>query len=129
MVYESDLIEELAPTSPGSGPGTRLGSVIPSPPTFRLKGRGGTPIARALLSQVPKSAQPWAATLLRTVFEEPDIDAVQAQMRHVGALEAKFPKVAAHWTPHRATFWCSPPSPREIWRQVWSNNPQEPLAY
>jgi putative transposase len=45
---------------------------------YALNGRGGTPIARALLSQVPKSAQPWVATLLRTVFEQPDTDAVQA---------------------------------------------------
>jgi putative transposase len=62
-----------------------------------LNGRGGTPIARALLSQVPKSAQLWVATLLRTIFEQPDTDAVQAQMRHVlDALEAKFPKADAH---------------------------------
>lgn len=52
--------------------------------------------ARNLLSQVPKSAQPWVATLLRIVFEQPDADAVQAQMTHVlDALEAKFPKAAA----------------------------------
>ncbi|WP_411148207.1 hypothetical protein [Streptomyces sp. A30] len=40
------------------------------------------------------------ATLLRTVFEQPDTIAVQAQMRHVlDALEAKFPKAAAHLVP------------------------------
>ncbi|MFD4722304.1 transposase [Streptomyces sp. NPDC058431] len=53
--------------------------------------------ARNLLSQVPKSAQPWVATLLRTVFEQPNTDAVTAQMTHVlDALEAKFPKGAVH---------------------------------
>ncbi|MGW4029291.1 hypothetical protein ACWEFL_08195 [Streptomyces sp. NPDC004838] len=31
-----------------------------------------------LLSHVPKSAQPWFTTLLRTVFEQPDTTAVQA---------------------------------------------------
>jgi hypothetical protein len=37
------------------------------------------------------------ATLLRTVFEQPDADAVKAQMTHaLNALEAKFPKTAAH---------------------------------
>lgn len=46
---------------------------------------------------MPKSAQPWVGTLLWTVFEQPDTDAVQAQMRHVlEAVEAKFPKAAAH---------------------------------
>lgn len=51
--------------------------------------------AEFLLRQVPKSAQPWVATLLRTVFEQPD--AVKAQMRHVlEALEAKFPTAESH---------------------------------
>ncbi len=37
------------------------------------------------------------ATLLWTVFEHPDADAVQAQMAHVlNALEAKFPTAAGH---------------------------------
>ncbi len=46
--------------------------------------------ARNLLSHVPKSAQPWVAALLRTVFEQPDTDAVRAQMTHVlDALEPR----------------------------------------
>ncbi|GGN23300.1 IS256 family transposase [Streptomyces fuscichromogenes] len=93
-----------------------------------LNRRGGTPIARALLSQVPKSAQPWVATLLRTVFEQPDADAVQAQMRHVlDALEAKFPKAAAHLDAAQGDVLAFTAFPREIWRQIWSNNPQERL--
>ncbi|MFJ1536761.1 IS256 family transposase [Streptomyces mirabilis] len=62
-----------------------------------------THYARALLSQVPKSAQPWVATLLRTVFEQPDTDAAQGDVLAFTAF------------------------PREIWRQIWSNNPQERL--
>ncbi|MGW3636145.1 IS256 family transposase, partial [Streptomyces sp. NPDC005122] len=93
-----------------------------------LNGRGGTPTARNLLSQVPKSAQPWVATLLRTVFEQPDTDAVQAQMRHVlDALEAKFPKAAAHLDAAQHDLLAFTAFPREIWRQIWSNNPQERL--
>src|SRR4051794_10195482 len=34
---------------------------------------------RNLLAKVPKSAQPWVATLVRTVFDQPDADAVHAQ--------------------------------------------------
>ncbi len=50
------------------------------------------------------SAQPWVATMLRTVFEQSGTDAVQAQRRHVlDALEAKFPKAAAHWCQPE---WC-----------------------
>ncbi|MEV6949301.1 IS256 family transposase [Streptomyces sp. NPDC051172] len=70
-----------------------IGATLPGASWQRCR----THYARSLLSQVPKSAQPWVATLLRTVFEQPDTDAVKAQMRHVlDALEAKFPKAAAH---------------------------------
>lgn len=80
-----------------------------------LNGRGGTPIARSLLSQVPKSAQPWVATLLRTIFEQPDTDAVQAQMRHVlDALEAKFPQAAAHLDAARGDVLAFTAFPREL---------------
>lgn len=50
----------------------------------------GRAYARNLLSQVPESAQPRVATLLRTVFEQPGTDAVQAQIRH--ALDARIPQ-------------------------------------
>jgi len=56
-----------------------IGAVLPGAAWQRCR----THYARALLTQVPKSAQPWVATLLRTVFEQPDTDAVQAQMTHV----------------------------------------------
>lgn len=69
-----------------------IGATLPGASRQRCR----THYARARSSQVPKSAQPWVATLLRTVFEQPDTDAVQAQMRHVlDALETKFPKAAA----------------------------------
>lgn len=72
-----------------------IGATLPGASWQRCR----THYARNLLSQVPKSAQPWVATLLRTVFEQPDTDAVTAQMAHVlDALEAKFPKAAATWT-------------------------------
>jgi hypothetical protein len=79
-----------------------------------------THYARNLLCQVPKSAQPWVATLLRTVFEQPDKSAVQAQMRHVlDALEAKFPKAAAHLDAAQHDLLAFTAFPREIWRQIW----------
>ena len=68
------------------------------------------------------------ATLLRTVFEQSDTDAVKAQMRHVlNVLEAKFPKAAAHLDAAQADLLAFTTFPREIWRQIWSNNPQERL--
>lgn len=101
-----------------------IGAVLPGASWQRCR----THYARNLLSQVPKSAQPWVATLLRTVFEQPDNDAVQAQMRHVlDALEAKFPKAAAHLDTAQHDLLAFTALPREIWRQVWSNDPQERL--
>ena len=51
--------------------------------------------ARNLATRVPKSAQPWVATLVRTIFEQPDAASVRAQHAQVvTALEAKFPQAA-----------------------------------
>ncbi|MGW7572342.1 IS256 family transposase, partial [Streptomyces tendae] len=101
-----------------------IGATLPGASWQRCR----THYARALLSQVPKSAQPWVATLLRTIFEQPDADAVKAQMRHVlDALEAKFPKAAEHLAAAQADVLAFAAFPREIWRQIWSNNPQERL--
>ncbi|MET7497469.1 transposase, partial [Streptomyces sp900116325] len=51
-----------------------------------------------------------------------------AQMRHVlDALEAKFPKAAAHLDAAQHDLLAFTAFPREIWRQIWSNNPQERL--
>ena len=46
---------------------------------------------------MPKSAQPWVSTLVRTIFEQPDAASVRAQHAQVvTALEAKFPAAAEH---------------------------------
>ncbi len=46
---------------------------------------------------MPKSAQPWIATLVRTISGQPDAASVRAQHAQVvTALEAKFPAAAAH---------------------------------
>jgi hypothetical protein len=52
---------------------------------------------RNLLTRVPKSARPWASTLVRTIFGQPDVTSVRARHAQVvTALEAKFPKAATH---------------------------------
>lgn len=87
-----------------------------------------THYARNLSTRVPKSAQPWVLTLLRTVFDQPDADEVRAQFDRVTeALEAKFPAAAAHLADARDDLLAFAAFPREVWRQVWSNNPQERL--
>ncbi|MFC9619029.1 transposase, partial [Streptomyces sp. NPDC056930] len=84
--------------------------------------------ARNLLSQVPKSAQPWVATLLRTVFEQPDAAAVRKQMAAaIAGLDEKYPKAAEHLEAAREDLLAFAAFPHEVWKQIWSNNPQERL--
>ena len=101
-----------------------IGATLPGPSWQRCR----IHYARNLLRQVSESAQPWVGTLLRTVFEQPGTDAVQAQTRHVlDALEAKFPKAAAHLDAAQGGVLVFTAFPREIWRRIWSNNRQERL--
>jgi transposase-like protein len=87
-----------------------------------------THYSRNLQAQVSKAAQPWVATLLRTVFEQPDAEAVVAQMaRTIDTLAEKFPKAAEHLDAHSADLLAFTAYPKAVWKQVWSNNPQERL--
>jgi putative transposase len=90
--------------------------------------RHNTHYHRNLLTRVPKSAQPWVSTLVRTIFEQPDAASVRAQHAQVtAALEVKLPQAAAHLDAARDDILAFTAFPREVWRQVWSNNPQERL--
>jgi putative transposase len=101
-----------------------VGAALPGASWQRCR----THYLRNLLAKVPKSAQPWVATLVRTVFDQPDADAVHAQYaRVVATIEAKFPDAATHLDDARADLLAFTAFPREIWRQIWSNNPQERL--
>jgi putative transposase len=101
-----------------------VGAALPGAAWQRCR----THYLRNLLAKVPKSAQPWVATLVRTVFDQPDADAVHAQYgRVVATIEAKFPDAATHLDDARADLLAFTAFPREIWRQIWSNNPQERL--
>jgi len=83
---------------------------------------------RNLLTKVPKSAQPWVATMVRTIFDQPDAASVRDQYsRVVEAIEAKFRDAATHLDDAREDLLAFSVFPHEIWRQIWSNNPQERL--
>ena len=83
---------------------------------------------RDLLTQVPKSQGRWVATMVRTIFDQPDADEVHAQFdRVVAALETKLPKAAEHLGGAREQLLAFTGFPREAWTQIWSNNPQERL--
>jgi putative transposase len=101
-----------------------LGAALPGAGWQRCR----THYLRNLLTKVPKSAQPWVATLVRTIFDQPDTDAVRAQYtRTVTTLAERFPDAADHLDDAREELLAFTAFPRDIWRQIWSNNPQERL--
>jgi putative transposase len=80
------------------------------------------------MAATPKSSWPWVRALLHSVYDQPDAAAVHAQFdRVLDTLTDKLPKVAEHLDGARADVLAFPGFPREIWRQIWSNNPSERL--
>ncbi len=87
-----------------------------------------THFMRNVLCRVPKSAQPFVATMIRTIFAQPDAHEVEAQLeRVVEQLEAKFPDVANMLEEAGPDITAFSTFPTCHWRQIWSNNPQERL--
>jgi putative transposase len=87
-----------------------------------------THYAANLMSVTPKSSWPWVKTLLQTVFDQPDADAVHAQFdRVLDALEHKLPASFAHLEAAREEILAFTAFPKQLWRQLWSNNPNERL--
>ena len=85
-----------------------IASVLPGAAWQRCRAH----YSRNLATRVPKSAQPWVSTLVRTIFEQPDAASVRAQHAQVvTALEAKFPAAARTWTTPARTSWRSPRFP------------------
>jgi len=87
-----------------------------------------THYAANLMSVTPKTSWPWVKTLLGTIFDQPDADAVHAQFdRVLAALTEKLPRSAEHLEAARDEILAFTAFPKEIWRQIWSNNPNERL--
>ena len=83
---------------------------------------------RNLLSRVPKSAQDPVASLVRSIFAQPDPDDAWAQHgRVVAQLEERFPQAAELLAEAGPDILAYASFPKEHWRQIWSNNPQERL--
>ena len=81
-----------------------------------------------LLSKVPKRAQPWVATMIRTIYQQPSPEEVHAQhQRVVAQLEERFPEVAGRLEEAGPDILAFTAFPVAHWKQVWSNNPQERL--
>ena len=81
-----------------------------------------------LLSRVPKSAQPFVATLVRSIYQQPE--PAEVWSRHgqvIEQLEARFPGAATMLADAGPDILAFTAFPQPHWRQIWSNNPQERL--
>jgi putative transposase len=87
-----------------------------------------THFMRNLLTRVPKSAQSFVATMVRSIFAQPDAETVHEQHRRIAdQLETRFPEAAALLEAAAADLLAFTGFPKEHWRQLWSNNSLERL--
>ena len=83
---------------------------------------------RNLLTKVPKASQSMVATLVRTIFEQPDAEQVWAQhARVVDQLAGRFGDAAAMLVDAGPDILAFTAFPVEHWSAIRSNNPQERL--
>jgi putative transposase len=76
----------------------------------------------------PKASWPWVKTMLHSVYDQPDATSVHTQYdRLVEAVSGKLPEAGDHLEAARADVLAFTGFPKELWRQIWSNNPQERL--
>ena len=81
-----------------------------------------------LLTKVPRSAQPWVATMVRTIYQQPSAEEVHMQLgRVVDQLSERFPDASSMLAEAGADVLAFTGFPAAHWKQVWSNNPQERL--
>ncbi len=101
-----------------------IGATLPGASWQRCR----THYAANLMSATPKSSWGWVKALLHSIYDQPDAEAVHAQFdRVVDALHEKLPTVAEYLEQARADILAFTAFPKQIWRQIWSNNPNERL--
>lgn len=101
-----------------------IGSVLPGAAWQRCR----THFMSNLLTRVPKAAQQAVATLVRSIFAQPDAESVRAQHAAVvEQLERRFPEAAELLSEATEELLAFTAFPKAIWKQIWSNNPLERL--
>lgn len=81
-----------------------------------------------LLAQVDKSTRAFVATLVRTIFLQPDAHSVWNRLWVVvEQLEPRFPEAAELLETAAPDLLAFAAFPTDLWTKIWSNNPQERL--
>jgi putative transposase len=97
-----------------------IGATLPGAGWQRCR----THYAANLMSATPKASWPWVRAMLHSVYDQPDSASVHAQYdRLLEAVHDKLPKIAEHLDAARADVLAFTSFPKEVWRQIWSNNP------
>jgi putative transposase len=88
-----------------------------------------THFMRNLLATVPRHAQPMVASLVRTIFAQERAEDAWAQLERVTAQleQGKFGAAARLLADAAPDILAYTAFPKDTWKKVWSNNPQERL--
>ena len=87
-----------------------------------------THYAANLMSVTPKSMWPAVKAMLHSVYDQPDATAVHAQFdRLLDYVAEKLPAVHDHLDGARTDILAFTGFPKDVWSQIWSNNPAERL--
>ncbi|MGQ1797912.1 IS256 family transposase [Kocuria oceani] len=87
-----------------------------------------THYAANLMGVTPKSMWPAVKAMLHSVYDQPDAAAVNAQFdRLIDYAAEKLPAVAEHLADAREDLLAFTGFPKDVWMQIWSNNPAERL--
>ncbi len=101
-----------------------IASVLPGTSWQRCRAH----FLRNVQTRVPKSAQDLVGSLVRSVFTQGDPRAVREQYHSViEKLQSRFPAAAELLEEAEEDILAFTAFPKELWRQIWSNNPQERL--
>lgn len=101
-----------------------IGATLPGAAWQRCR----THYAANLMAVTPKASWPAVKAMLHSVYDQPDTASVEAQFdKLLQMVEPQLPAVHAHLDEARADILAFTTFPKGLWRQIWSNNPNERL--